>query len=199
MGVEVEAKNDNTEFTSEVADDKVVNLEKVDDSVKNSAKPKEGNKFTTPNNANELPAKKDASALESLSNTEVEKFLSQWNTSKVFRDDYERRILNSLNYRQLSRDGRMRNSDEKPIITATSQQAKVETPSNIVNPKQNATASITPPVSKEVVPDNITKTKESKKPTKSADKENAKSIEVEEIGLSLDAPKPEPVDPEKLK
>ncbi|XP_072950824.1 proton pump-interactor BIP131-like [Typha angustifolia] len=68
------------------------------------------------NNAKELAAKKDVTALEGLSHSEVEKFMSQWSNSKAFREDYERRILSSLDNRQLSRDGRMRNPDEKPII-----------------------------------------------------------------------------------
>lgn len=42
--------------------------------------------------------------------------MSQWNGSKDFRDDYERRILPSLDMRQLSRDGRIRNPDEKPLV-----------------------------------------------------------------------------------
>ena len=43
--------------------------------------------------------------------------MSQWNRSKAFRDDYEKRILKSLDYRQMSRDGRIRNFDEKPLVT----------------------------------------------------------------------------------
>lgn len=43
--------------------------------------------------------------------------MSQWSSSKAFRDDYEKRILSSLVARQLSKDGRMRNSDEKPILS----------------------------------------------------------------------------------
>ena len=42
--------------------------------------------------------------------------MTQWCESKAFREDYEKRILASLNSRQLSRDGRMRNPDEKPIF-----------------------------------------------------------------------------------
>lgn len=42
--------------------------------------------------------------------------MSQWNGSKDFRDDYERRILPSLDMRQFSRDGRIRNPDEKPLV-----------------------------------------------------------------------------------
>lgn len=42
--------------------------------------------------------------------------MSLWNSNKSFRDDYEKRILSSLDSRQLSRDGRMRNPDEKPLI-----------------------------------------------------------------------------------
>jgi len=54
--------------------------------------------------------------LQELHKTEVDKFMTQWCESKAFREDYEKRILASLNSRQLSRDGRMRNPDEKPIF-----------------------------------------------------------------------------------
>ncbi|KAI3936981.1 hypothetical protein MKX01_015196 [Papaver californicum] len=69
------------------------------------------------NNARGFAANKDIAALEDLCNTEVEKFMSQWSSSKAFRDDYEKRILSSLDSRQLSRDGRMRNPDEKPLVS----------------------------------------------------------------------------------
>ncbi|KAF5942463.1 hypothetical protein HYC85_020105 [Camellia sinensis] len=52
----------------------------------------------------ELAARKDIEALKEIVNMEA------------FRDDYERRILASLDNRQLSRDGRMRNPDEKPLV-----------------------------------------------------------------------------------
>ncbi|KAF3442902.1 hypothetical protein FNV43_RR16820 [Rhamnella rubrinervis] len=68
------------------------------------------------NKARELAAKKDIKALEDLSTAEVDKFISLWSSDKAFRDDYERRMLPSLDSRQLSRDGRMRNPDEKPLV-----------------------------------------------------------------------------------
>uniref|UniRef100_A0A2P2LX88 Uncharacterized protein MANES_15G087400 n=1 Tax=Rhizophora mucronata TaxID=61149 RepID=A0A2P2LX88_RHIMU len=71
---------------------------------------------TTTTDAKKLAAEKDVKALEELSHREVEKFMSLWNNDKAFRDDYERRILLSLDSRQLSRDGRMRNPDEKPLV-----------------------------------------------------------------------------------
>ncbi|WJX73293.1 hypothetical protein P8452_57094 [Trifolium repens] len=66
--------------------------------------------------ARELAAKKDVNALDELNQTEGEKFMSLWNGGKGFRDDYEKRILSSLDMRQLSRDGRIRSPDEKPIL-----------------------------------------------------------------------------------
>lgn len=72
------------------------------------------------NSAREHAAKKDRLALEELSHSEVEKFMFQWSSSKTFRDNYEKRILVSLDSRQLSRDGRMRNPDEKPIFSEAS-------------------------------------------------------------------------------
>ncbi|KAJ8638951.1 hypothetical protein MRB53_015645 [Persea americana] len=68
------------------------------------------------NHAKDLAAKKDIAALEELSHAEMEKFMSLWSSDKAFRDDYEKRILPSLDIRQLSRDGRMRNPDEKPLV-----------------------------------------------------------------------------------
>lgn len=50
--------------------------------------------------------------------------MSLWSSNKDFRDDYERRVLQSLDMRQLSQDGRMRNPDEKPRLLV-----KVPTPS----------------------------------------------------------------------
>ncbi|KAK8955394.1 Proton pump-interactor 1 [Platanthera guangdongensis] len=70
------------------------------------------------NNVKGLSFNKDIRALEELSLNEVEKFMSQWNSSKAMRDDYEKRALASLDMRQLSRDGRMRNPEEKPILSA---------------------------------------------------------------------------------
>ncbi|KAK9674461.1 hypothetical protein RND81_12G234200 [Saponaria officinalis] len=71
-------------------------------------------------NVKDLAAKKDVKALEELVNTEVENFMSQWNGNKAFRNNYEKRILLSLDMRQLSRDGRMRNFDEKPLVKVES-------------------------------------------------------------------------------
>ncbi|MED6121910.1 hypothetical protein PIB30_034673 [Stylosanthes scabra] len=68
------------------------------------------------NKARELAAKKDLSAFEELAQTEVEKFMLLWSSDKAFRDDYEKRLLPSLDMRQLSRDGRIRNPDEKPLL-----------------------------------------------------------------------------------
>ncbi|KAL4580334.1 hypothetical protein LXL04_016524 [Taraxacum kok-saghyz] len=68
------------------------------------------------NDARRLAVVKDVNALKELSNSEVEKFMTQWNGSKAFREDYEKRITQSLDTRQLSKDGRMRNPGEKPLI-----------------------------------------------------------------------------------
>ncbi|KAJ0986431.1 hypothetical protein J5N97_004787 [Dioscorea zingiberensis] len=72
------------------------------------------------NVAKDLAARKDIQALEELCHSEVEKFMSQWSSNKAFRDDYEKRILSSLDSRQLTKDGRQRNPDEKPIIQEAS-------------------------------------------------------------------------------
>ncbi|XP_070044549.1 proton pump-interactor 1-like [Nicotiana tomentosiformis] len=52
---------------------------------------------------------------------EVDKFMSLWSGGKPFKDDYERRILTTLDIRQLSQDGRMGNPDEKPLVLPAAQ------------------------------------------------------------------------------
>lgn len=84
------------------------------------------------NEARNLAANKDVTALNALSVTEVDKFMSQWNSSKSFREDYEKRISQSLDIRQLSKDGRMRNPEDKPVI---SPEVRVETEA-LVKPKE---------------------------------------------------------------
>lgn len=61
--------------------------------------------------------------------------MSLWNSDKDFRNDYEKKLLPSLDARQLSRDGRMRNPDEKPLVqepkpaeTATAPKTTVKQP-----------------------------------------------------------------------
>ncbi|KAJ1691048.1 hypothetical protein LUZ63_015203 [Rhynchospora breviuscula] len=60
---------------------------------------------------------KDIETLDELSNNELEKFFSRWNGDESVRNDYTRRILWSLDSRELSKDGRIRNPD-KSISTA---------------------------------------------------------------------------------
>ncbi|XP_024959526.1 proton pump-interactor 1-like [Cynara cardunculus var. scolymus] len=69
------------------------------------------------NDARRLAANKDVNALKELAISEVDKFMTEWNKSKAFREDYEKRILQSLDIRQLTKDGRMRNPGEKPLIS----------------------------------------------------------------------------------
>lgn len=70
------------------------------------------------NNAKELAAKKDIAAVSVLCQTEVEKFNTVWSSTKNFRSDYEKRMLVSLDQRQMSRDARMRNPNEKLLVEA---------------------------------------------------------------------------------
>lgn len=91
--------------------------------------------------AKAIAANKDVDALKELSDTEVEKFMSLWNSDKAFRGDYERRILSSLDMRQLSKDGRLRNPGEKPLVqpeTSTTSEAEVVKTSAKQTPKENA-------------------------------------------------------------
>ncbi|KAK3184126.1 hypothetical protein Dsin_031412 [Dipteronia sinensis] len=66
--------------------------------------------------ARELATKKEVKALEDLSLREIDNFMSHWNNkSKVFRRDYKKMIQTSLDHRQLSSNGRIRNLDEEPL------------------------------------------------------------------------------------
>ncbi|XP_038996242.1 proton pump-interactor BIP103-like [Hibiscus syriacus] len=67
-------------------------------------------------NANELARRKDVKALEQLSSSQVDKFMRRWNDNQSFRTTYEKALLWSLHYRELSKDGRIKNEDEEPII-----------------------------------------------------------------------------------
>ncbi|KAL3503208.1 hypothetical protein ACH5RR_037657 [Cinchona calisaya] len=104
------------------------------------------------NKARGLAEKKDIEAVKELSETEVDKFISLWSGSKAFREDYERRILSSLDYRQLSRDGRMRNPDEKPLVVVeATTPVSTEPKTNVKQSKEDSTSlkpDVTPPVQK---------------------------------------------------
>ncbi|KAK6230569.1 hypothetical protein QUC31_002087 [Theobroma cacao] len=119
------------------------------------------------NKAKELAAKKDIKALEELSIAEVEKFMALWRGKKAFRDDYEKRILPSLDSRQMSRDGRIRNPDEKPLVVPEAPlPSETETiPKAVVKqPKEEIKSSPQPDIklTKKVQKDAETKVMESK-------------------------------------
>ncbi|CAN6901000.1 unnamed protein product [Brassica oleracea var. botrytis] len=90
------------------------------------------------NKARELAAQRNVDELEALSNAEVEKFVSLWCSNKNFREDYEKRLLGSLDARQMSRDGRMRNPEEKPLVAREAPSAKAAPSVTEVVPKPKA-------------------------------------------------------------
>ncbi|XP_060209333.1 proton pump-interactor 1-like isoform X1 [Lycium barbarum] len=145
-----------------------------------------------------LADKKDVEALKQLTLTEVDKFISLFSGSKPFRDDYERRILTSLDIRQLSRDGRMRNPDEKPLVLP---QAQTVSQSEIVE-KTNAR-----PKKEESVPpaQNVNKDKNTKKPKDASSKVTESTTEKyifhveEEIHGLENKPKSKEYDEARLK
>ncbi|KAL4325512.1 hypothetical protein GQ457_11G013480 [Hibiscus cannabinus] len=100
------------------------------------------------NKAKELAAKKDVKGLEELSTVEVENFMALWSSKKAVRDDYEKRILPSLDQRQLSRDGRIRNPDEKPLVVQEAPVASapemIPKSSSVRQPKEEAKPSPEP-------------------------------------------------------
>ncbi|XP_020872612.1 proton pump-interactor 1 [Arabidopsis lyrata subsp. lyrata] len=90
------------------------------------------------NKARDLAAQKNISELEALSTAEVEKFIALWCSKKNFREAYEKRILQSLDSRQLSRDGRMRNPEEKPLIAPEAPPSKATPSETEAVPKAEA-------------------------------------------------------------
>ncbi|KAJ6852850.1 proton pump-interactor 1 [Iris pallida] len=152
------------------------------------------------NMAKDLAVKKDVKGLEELSHREVDKFVKQYSSDKTFRDDYEKRILSSLDSRQLSRDGCMRNPDEKPIIVEASPAVKLEPASLEVIPKK------VKEVVKPYMPVDTVSTKKPQGTKKAQGDELTRSIEVdmsEDARKTQDLQKPikesKEIDPSKLK
>ncbi|XP_031280298.1 proton pump-interactor BIP131-like [Pistacia vera] len=75
-------------------------------------------------NAKELAEKKDVKGLKELSLREVDTFMSEWNRIKELQLNYKKSTLESLNNRELSWDGRMRNLNEEPIVLETQRYLK---------------------------------------------------------------------------
>ncbi|KAL1202478.1 Proton pump-interactor 2 [Cardamine amara subsp. amara] len=66
--------------------------------------------------AKELAASGNVSDLEVFASSEVDAFMTRWNTDKAFRDGYvKRRISLSLCERQLSRDGRIKDPEVQVV------------------------------------------------------------------------------------
>lgn len=148
------------------------------------------------NKARELAANKNIKDLEELSYAEIEKFLSLWNGNKTFRDDYEKRILPSLDSRQLSRDGRIRNPDEKPLVVLEAPlppETEVLPKPTVKRPKEDAKHSHQQDVSP-------AKTVQKEVSNKVADsKSTSEDFDIADKEYTVPSPVVEEVDPAKLK
>nr|GMD84094.1 proton pump-interactor 1-like [Ipomoea batatas]GMD90181.1 proton pump-interactor 1-like [Ipomoea batatas] len=131
--------------------------------------------------ARQLADKKDVAALRELSETEVDKFVTQWSSNKSFRDDYEKRILQSLDMRQLSKDGRMRNPDEKPLVLPET--PNVPAPEVVVKTTQKASKedSVPPPQPDASLASKAQKDKNSKQQKDGKKKPSKSSLEVNDL------------------
>ncbi|KAI5412959.1 proton pump-interactor 1 isoform X2 [Lathyrus oleraceus] len=58
------------------------------------------------NKVYQLVEEKDMGSLDEMSRSEVGKFMLEWNNNKAFREDYEKKVMQSMKRRQLSGDGR---------------------------------------------------------------------------------------------
>lgn len=131
---------------------------------------------------------------------QVEHFMSLWNGDKSFRDDYEKRILSSLDARQLSRDGRMRNPDEKPIVVVEhhAPPAVIEAlPKRAKEQPKPAQAEAEALPAQKAQKDANNKPKSSKPETGVKEEETA--AEPEKLPVPVEAPKIEKVDAAALK
>ncbi|KAH6775628.1 proton pump interactor 1 [Perilla frutescens var. hirtella] len=146
-----------------------------------------------------LAAKKDIDAVKELSDSEVEKFMLLWNANKAFRADYESRILQSLDARQLSKDGRLRNFNEKPLVVV---ERPVPSEAEVVKTKVKETPKeeVASPVQKVEKAKSAKNQKEGNKKTESAVENN--DLEYEQVAPPADKlqkdTRPE-VDEKKLK
>ena len=127
--------------------------------------------------------------------------MSLWNGDKAFRDDYEKRILASLDIRQMSRDGRIRNPDEKPILApaepAPSQTAMAAKP-NIKRTKEEPKPVPSDPLPAQKV--DVEVKQKAGKPIRPLEQEDKAEEEIPSLlKLSKDIPKEPEVDLAKLK
>ncbi|KAF0899396.1 hypothetical protein E2562_019515 [Oryza meyeriana var. granulata] len=154
---------------------------------------------TISNGVRDLSARGEVEAVQQLCQNEVEKFMAQWCSSKSFREDYEKRILVSLNSRQLSRDGRMKNPDEKPIVLETQVAPPAEQePAPLKKPVKLAKEAPAPPA--DITPKDEIRVKAPAKTTKAK-----QSLDIDDIpDVYDDEPpkektKPKAVDEAKLR
>ncbi|XP_041003992.1 proton pump-interactor BIP131-like [Juglans microcarpa x Juglans regia] len=77
-------------------------------------------------NGRKLTRKKDVAALEELSREQVDRFTSQWNSNKAFRNEYEKRFYHHLDGLQPSEEQQMRNSGMKPLVSDGLENIKTE-------------------------------------------------------------------------
>lgn len=164
--------------------------------------------------ARQLADKKDIASLRQLIDTEVEKFMTQWCSDKSFREDYERRSLQSLDMRQLCKDGRMRNPEEKPLLLQEAPTLMQPATTEAVKTNQKALKEVSgPPQPDACLPSEPSKEKKntgkqskdlSNKTTKGSFGDNVPDDDNEEIPGVTDLPngstdKKDKVDEETLK
>ncbi|KAK2639020.1 hypothetical protein Ddye_026815 [Dipteronia dyeriana] len=128
------------------------------------------------NQAKDLAVKKDIKALEEFVEVEVEKFMTLWSSNKAVRDDYQKRILQSLDARQLSKDGRIRNPDERPLVVVEAPvplEPEIVAKANVKRPKEDSKAS---PPQQDTLP-----TQKGQKETTKKEKDSKSAVEQSDI------------------
>ncbi|GFQ01066.1 proton pump-interactor 1 [Phtheirospermum japonicum] len=128
----------------------------------------------------------------------VDGFMALWNSNKAFRDDYEKRVLSSLDMRQLSKDGRLRNPNKKPLIQTEAPTITTSTTTEVVVKKIEKQI---PKVEDIVAPskDDSPKTKGGKNNNKEGNnKKTEKAIEADEEEYFLTDKSKEALLPKKV-
>ncbi|KAK0600954.1 hypothetical protein LWI29_019924 [Acer saccharum] len=101
---------------------------------------------------------------------------SKGSSNKTVRDDYQKRILQSLDARQLSKDGRIRNPDERPWVVVEAPvplEPETMAKANVKRPKEDSKSS---PPQQDTLP-----TQKGQKETTKKEKDPKSAVEQSDI------------------
>ncbi|CAN8269308.1 unnamed protein product [Cochlearia groenlandica] len=146
--------------------------------------------------AKDLAACGNVRDLEVFASSEVDRFMTQWNNNKAFRDDYVKRISFSLYERHLTRDGRSR-EHEREAKVARENEALVKTKKKSVEAYKTSREDSSSNSSQD---GNVITDKQKKEAKREAIEDRSSAEESEVIDLEFpEKPEKEEADEETLK